>query len=561
MIEVLDMVGKVVGGLGVFLLGMKYMSEGLQAVAGSRLRSMIGFVTNNRMLAVLVGIAVTCLVQSSSITTVMVVGLVNSGFMTLKQAIGVIFGANIGTTITGWLISLLPKVGKYGLPMLGISALFYLFARKDRARYMGMFVMGLGMVFFGLELMSSGLKPIRGMPGFIEWFHAFEADTYFGVLKCAAVGCVLTMIVQSSSATLAITMNLALLGVIEFPTAAALVLGENIGTTITAFLASIGASTNARRAAYAHIIFNILGVLWITAIFTRFYLPFIESIAGAKIYAMVLKDGSETFPHMLPAIALVHSGFNITNTLIFLPFMSGLAWLVTRFTPDKEGKEVNHLVYLDVRMLDTPSIGIEQSRKELLFMSDSVEKMLGLLREVIAEDKSGPDRERKLLHREEILDNVQKEITEFLGKLLSGGITHDVMEEAQKQLRMADEYESLSDYIVVVLKLVRKLRKNDIKLSPEAREELLELHDQVADYLQEIKKGVDSNNAQILTRAYTQGDEVTRLMKQCRRQHLARVEKGDVSALKTLTYTDMLNAYRRMRDHGLNVAETLAGEK
>lgn len=188
-----NVVFQVLGGLGIFLLGMKYMSEGLQAVSGERLRKIIAAVTDNRFTAVLVGLSVTCLVQSSSITTVMVVGLVNSAMMTLTQAIGVIFGANIGTTITGWVLTL--DIGKHGLPILGISAFLFLFSKNERVRYTGMALMGIGMIFFGLQLMSNGFKPLRTVPKFVEWFHAFEADTYLGVLKCAAVGCILTMIV------------------------------------------------------------------------------------------------------------------------------------------------------------------------------------------------------------------------------------------------------------------------------------------------------------------------------------------------------------------------------
>ncbi|MDH3346110.1 MAG: Na/Pi symporter, partial [Kiritimatiellaceae bacterium] len=187
---------QVVGGLGVFLLGMKYMSEGLQAVSGERLRKMIGAVTNNRVMGVVLGLLVTCLVQSSSVTTVMVVGFVNSGIMSLMQAIGVIFGANIGTTITGWILVL--KIGKFGLPILGIAAFFFLFSKKDRLRYIGMAIMGIGMVFFGLELMKNGFKPIKGLDGFEAWFMAFQATSLIGIAKCALVGCILTVIVQSS---------------------------------------------------------------------------------------------------------------------------------------------------------------------------------------------------------------------------------------------------------------------------------------------------------------------------------------------------------------------------
>jgi len=268
MSQALEIIFQVCGGLGIFLLGMKNMSEGMQAVAGERLRRMIGAVTNNRLLACGVGTLVTCIIQSSSVTTVMVVGMVNASIMNLLQAIGVILGANIGTTITGWILVI--KISKYGLPLLGASSFFYLFSKRDSIRFFFMFLMGLGMVFFGLELMTQGFAPIKEMPGFIAWFHRFHPDTYFDVWKCVLVGAALTAIVQSSSATLGITMALALTGTIDYRTAAALILGENIGTTITAVLASLGAATNARRAAYAHVAFNVIGVCWITAIFTPY---------------------------------------------------------------------------------------------------------------------------------------------------------------------------------------------------------------------------------------------------------------------------------------------------
>jgi len=281
---------EIIGGLGIFLLGMKHMSDGMQAVAGTSLRRLIGAVTNNRFFATIVGVLVTCVVQSSSITTVMVIGFVNSGVMQLGQAIGVIMGANIGTTITGWILVL--KIGKYGLPLLGGSAFFYLFSRGDRWRYWAMATMGVGMVFFGLEVMKDACSIIKETPAFEAWFQRFNADTYFGVLGCAAAGCVLTVLVQSSSATLGITISLAVQGVISYETAAALVLGENIGTTITAFLASLGATTNARRAAYFHVIFNIIGVFWITLIF-GWYIDLIQSLVDGDVATAVMVDGKQ----------------------------------------------------------------------------------------------------------------------------------------------------------------------------------------------------------------------------------------------------------------------------
>lgn len=550
---------QVLGGLGIFLLGMKNMSEGLQAVSGERLRKIISAVTDNRFTAVLVGLTVTCIVQSSSITTVMVVGLVNSGMMTLLQAIGVIFGANIGTTITGWMLTL--KVGKYGLPLLGISAFLFLFSKNERVRYTGMTLMGIGMVFFGLELMSSGFKPLRSMPAFVEWFHAFQAGTYAGVIKCALVGCLLTMIVQSSSATLGITMGLASTGMIDFQTAAALVLGENIGTTITAFLASLGANTTAKRAAWSHIIFNLLGVGWITLIAIPVYFPFIAGLAGGNPDLMVpLADGEPSYPHIMRAIAMVHTGFNVTNTLLFLPLIGLLARLVTRLIPEKGVEEIPHLTFLDVRMLDTPALSVVQSQKQILFMADSVELMLEKLAAVTGGEPD-EEAERKIFHREQILDNVQKEVMVFLGELISGQVPHDVMETARRQMRMADEYESVSDYAAAVLKGLRKLRKNNLSFAPEGVQEMDDLNRRVLDYLRQVNAAVRAEDPKAAMPLLPVSAEITRVIKDYRQRHLARLADGRVSPLSSLVYTDLLNSYRRMKDHALNIAEVAAGEK
>lgn len=555
-----NVVFQVLGGLGIFLLGMKYMSEGLQAVSGERLRKIIAAVTDNRFTAVLVGLSVTCLVQSSSITTVMVVGLVNSAMMTLTQAIGVIFGANIGTTITGWVLTL--DIGKHGLPILGISAFLFLFSKNERVRYTGMALMGIGMIFFGLQLMSNGFKPLRTVPKFVEWFHAFEADTYLGVLKCAAVGCILTMIVQSSSATLGITMGLASTGMIHFHTAAALVLGENIGTTITAFLASLGANTTAKRAAYSHIIFNVLGVLWITAIALPFYFPLIARLSGGNPDLMVpLASGEASYPHIKAAIAAVHTGFNVTNTILFLPFVGLLAKLATKLVPEKGTPEVPRLTYLDVRMLDTPALSVVQSQKQILFMGESVELMFEKLSKVLESAEPDEELEKKIFNRESILDNVQKEIMVFLGELISGQVPHDIMEKARQQMRMADEYESVSDYATAILKGLRKLRKNNLVFAPEGMDEFRDLNRRVLDYVKQVNAAVRFEDPKAAMPLLPVSADITRIMKDYRQRHLDRLADGKVSPLSSLVYTDMLNAYRRMKDHTLNIAEVAAGEK
>ena len=554
---------QVVGGLGVFLLGMKHMSEGLQAVSGDRLRKMISTVTNNRFMGVIVGLLVTCLVQSSSVTTVMVVGFVNSGIMSLMQAIGVIFGANIGTTITGWILVL--KIGKYGLPILGIAAFFFLFSKTERLRYIGMAVMGVGMVFFGLELMKNGFTPVRDMEGFSAWFQAFQATTFLGLAKCALVGCILTIIVQSSSATLGITIGLAATGVIEFQTAAALVMGENIGTTITAWLASLGTTTAAKRAAYAHVLFNVLGTCWFIALFPLAIKGVSRLIAwktGFNPLHISIDTMEEVqFGQIITAgIALIHTTFNVANVLLFLPFAGLLGKVVTKLVPEKKTKEVSHLTYLDVRMLDTPSLGIVQSQGQLNFMAESVEGMMGQLKTCLKGHASS-EIEGKIFRREEILDNVQKEIFLFLSNMVSGQVPYEVTTKAHAQMRMADEYESLSDYITNVLKGLKKLEQNQMQLDGPAKEKLLALHDRVGAYLVKVRVYMQAESTDHLVWATTEGAAIGELMKQSRREHLARLQKEEVSPLFSLAYTDMLNFYRRMKDHALNIAEVVAGDK
>ncbi len=556
---VVTMVFGIIGGLGIFLLGMKNMSEGMQAVAGERLRKMIGAVTNNRLMACGVGTAITCLVQSSSITTVMVVGMVNAGIMNLVQAIGVILGANIGTTITGWILVL--KVGKYGLPILGVAAFFYLFSKRDRVRFTASIFVGLGMVFYGLQLMKQGFAPLKDMPEFVEWFARFSPHNYFGVLKCCLVGAVLTAIVQSSSATLGITISLAYIGAIDFPTAAALVLGENIGTTITAYLASLGASTNAKRASYAHIMVNLLGVAWITLIF-GFYTGLIVKFIGTDPSMGVLGAGGEmTYPFAASAIAATHTGFNVVNVMIFLPLTGLLSKLLYKMVPAKEVEMEPHLTVLNVRMLDTPALAIQQSRKEIFKMSDRAEEMLDPLREVIVEQKTEKKNSDIIFGRENDLDLMQKEIVEFISAIMAGNVSHQLVERARRQLRIADEYESIGDYVMNILKLNIKMQKADMRMGEEGLNDILALHDRVAEFIRLIDKSVKRRDAQVIKNAQNKGNAITRLMKESRTRHLDRVESGETSPLKSLIYTDILNSYRRIKDHALNIAEVLAGEK
>ncbi len=552
---IMEVIMQVVGGLGIFLVGMKYMSEGMQAVAGSRLRKMISAATDNRVLACLVGTGITCLIQSSSVTTVMVVGFVNGGFMTLTQAIGVILGANIGTTITGWILVL--KIGKFGLPILGVSALFHLFAKSEKLRYTALCIMGIGMVFFGLQIMSKALKHEEVEVALKTAFAALSGGTFLSTLKCAAVGCLATFIVQSSSATLGVTIALALSGVIDFQTAAGLIMGLNIGTTVTAFLASLGTTTNAKRAAYAHICFNILGTLWLLPLF-GFYTGAIEQIV----------DWVQTHSpaHVESAIgakiALAHTGFNVINTIVFLPLLGFLARAVTWMVPEKQGEEIPHLTYLDIRMIETPAFGIQQSQIEVSKMGEQVLTMSNILGESLAQEKPEPEGVKRLFHREEILDDVQREVTVFLSEMLSGSVTHEVMDSAREQLRISDELESVGDYYAMVMKRLLKLTDEGIILRDVALTDLQAIHKRVDEYVRMITHAVEEDFADILSKAVSESSEISHMVKQARQRHLERISTNpDISPFKSLAYTDMLQAYRKIKDHMLNVAEALAGAK
>jgi phosphate:Na+ symporter len=560
----------IIGGLAIFLLGMNYMSTGLQTVAGPKLRSLIGAVTKNRFFAALTGVLVTTIVQSSSVTTVMVVGFVNSGIMALTEALGVIFGANIGTTITGWMIAL--KVGKYGLPLLAISAIFYLFSKKDRIKYTSMAFMGIGMVFFGLELMKHGFAPMKSVPAFQQFFSLFTIDlsngftfgTYLGVIKCGLIGAVLTALVQSSSATLGITITLAMTGAINFETAAALVLGQNIGTTVTAFLASLNTNTAAKRAAYGHMLFNIIGVLWITAIF-GFYIGLVEGLYDQFADWFTANLGKDKYAghessYLAVKIAMVHTGFNVVNTLIFVPMIPMIANFLMRVVPDKDYKEKKHLSTLGtISMHESPALAIEESKLEVDRMATLTKETSGLLLKLLKSDEYDEKDVAKLFELEEKHDIYQKEISEFLMALLTNQqISHDMAVTIQRQFRFADEYESISDYFTGVLKRVLRLKSEGIELGKDELADMIELHERADHYLVRVNKSVRLCNFDDDPKLIVEAESVKVSFKEKRQSHLTRLKDGVKSPLLSVSYMDILNYYRSINDHLINIAEVMA---
>jgi len=496
-----------------------------------------------RFLGVAIGTTITSIIQSSSVTTVMVVGMVNAGLMTLRQSIGVIMGADIGTTITAWLISL--KIADYGLPILGFASFFYLFSRKDKIRDTAMMLVGLGMIFFGLELMKMGFYPLRENEGFLALFSRFHPTTYLGVLKCVLAGAFVTAIIQSSSATVAITITLAVTGVINYDAAVALVLGENIGTTITAYLASIGATTNAKRAAFAHISIKVFGVLLMFPIFFN-YIWLLETFLPEKM-------------DIAARIAFAHTGFNIFIVTAFISFVSPLSKMMIWLVPEKKHKEKRHLTYFDAGMLDAPALGVKQSYYEVIRMSESVQKMNVWLYDYLFKNKDSL--KEKLIHREKILDIMQKEIIEFVNRLMSDNLTVDAVNEVRKQLRMADEYESISDEIIVIAKLQYKMMQNKLHFSDQDKSDIILLHRLVANHIADISFAAKNDDGKILNKALNDGKTINYMVKTHRTSHLNKLGTKNASPLTSIIYMDMLNSYKRIKDHSVNIAEVLAGEK
>ena len=535
----LDIIFNVLGGLGIFLYGMDSMSSGMQKLAGQRLKKILALLTTNRIMAILMGMGVTMLVQSSSVSTVMTIGFVNASLLTLKQALGVIFGANIGTTITGWILVL--NIGKYGLPIVGAGAILYMFLKGDRAKTKALTFMGLGMIFLGLQLMSNGLKPIRSMPEFVSMFHMFSADTYFGVIKVAAIGALITAVVQSSSATLGITITLAVQGLIDYPTAVALVLGENVGTTITAILATLNANVNAKRAAYAHTIINTLGVIWVTAVFP-YYLKFLSNFGSPEA-------------NITMAIATAHTMFNVTNVIIFTPFIGVMADLLTKIVKD-DGKKDERVTKIDFLMLKTPSVVVGQTKTEILTMGKYIEEMFGTLDNIYVNDEFITEEKVTQMRKiENDLDLFQKEITDANFVILNKNITDKMKMDTRNNLEICDEYETISDYLMRVTNSLKKLQDNAINLTEDEKTTLKEFNEETRELFRNVNTAYALKNKEVLMKAVIKANKITEKYREAKHIHLQDGGQENPIAMLTTSYMDILNHYRRVRDHIFNIIE------
>jgi phosphate:Na+ symporter len=539
------------GGLGIFFFGMKFMSDGMQAMTGDMIRKVINSITGNRIMAVGVGLTVTMLVQSSSITSVMTVGMVNAGLMTLKQSIGVIFGANIGTTITGWIISI--KVDKYGLLLVGMGFVPALFAKSNKIQHLGRAILGIGMVFIGLKTMSDAFVPLRESQQFLDSIAYFAGDNYQAYIASILMGCALTIVVQSSSAMLGITMALASTGVINYHTAVALVMGENIGTTITAMLASIGANVNAKRTARAHATFNIAGALVMLAILP-YYFDFIDWLVPGSA-ELKLPDGSQ--PNVNSHIAMAHTFFNVTATLVFLPFLNTLANFVTKITPESAtDKETPHLLMLGNPTDLLPATSLVQAESEIRKMSEVVTRMYRLVIEYWEESDEDPKKLAKILDYERITDNIHKEVTVFLCYVMEKPLSHIQSEQTQALIKISDEIESVADYLERLANYRERFRGGD-SLEGESRKEFFDFMEEVKQFynltIAGIHKPQDHRREKILTKS----EELQIWADSIRDKHLDRISKGVYKPVTALTFSDMVVALRKIRTHAFRMSQSV----
>ena len=550
-LDLFSMAYTALGGLGIFFLGLRFLSEGLQAISGEFIQKLINYATSNRFVAVLVGLAITTLVQSSSITTVMVVGLVNAGLMQLSQAIGVILGANIGTTITGWI--LVVKVGKYGLLLIGLGAFPMMFFRNERLAALGRTVVALGLIFYGLQIMSGAFKPLRTHQGFIEFLHVFDTSTMFGLLGCVVIGCVLTFVIQSSSAMLGITIALASTGTIDYSTAAALVLGENIGTTITALLASVGANTLAIRAAISHAIFNLLGVGIMLLIFQP-YVAFVDSVVPG-VPDFTAADGSK--PYISAHIAMGHTMFNVTATIIMLPFLGVFARLVERIVPERRSAIGHQLQYLGTPGLVATGVTLNMASLELKNMARIVKKIMRRTNRFLVPEKPNGQLLDSIVHLEQVTDNIQKEMTTFVCKVMEGNLTPDQSTEAYSLIRAADELESIADYCQSLCEFRKRLEKSNLDFSEQGWKDVLSYMEHTVKFLNTVVKLIDEPESVQTDEVYRIGDALTINANKVRDSHLKRMSDGSCQALPALVFSDMIVAMRRIKNHTVNLHEAI----
>jgi phosphate:Na+ symporter len=548
-----------VGSLGMFLYGMKMMSESLQRVAGQKMRSILSAMTSNSFFGVLTGFFVTTVVQSSSATTVMVVGFVNAGLITLKESIGVIMGANIGTTVTGWIITIFGfkmQISDYSLPMIAIG-IPLIFSKVVTRRSWGEFLVGFALLFLGLDFLKGSVPNINENPEILSFVQGFMGYGFGSTLIFLALGSLLTIVIQSSSATMALTFVMVNQGWISFEMAAAMVLGENIGTTITANIAASVGNLSAKRAARVHLLFNVLGIVWMLAIFNTF----------TGVIDQIVTDQGGVSPSDSPAaiptaLALFHTSFNIINVLIFIWFTPLLQKIVIRMIPqrDKDSEEDFRLKFITTGMLSTPELSLLQAKKEVQFFSKHTIKMYGFFRKLLYEksDKKFNKLYTKIQKYENICDNVEVEITNYLSQVSQYKMSDSGQRRMRSMLKLVGDLESVGDCNYNLARTVNRMRENQISFNDEAMDKLELMFNLVEQTLEEMRNNLDKDEATVtLSKAVQLEKQVNNYRSQLKAEHLDNLSKSVYSNEAGILFNDLFSECEKLADYAINVSEAL----
>jgi len=538
------------GGLGLFLFGMHIMSDSLQKIAGVRLRRILEKLTQHRVIGVLAGAGITAIIQSSSATTVMSVGLVNAGLMTLKQAIGVVIGANIGTTITAQIIAF--KLTDIALPLIGIGMFMKLLTKKESVNYWGDFLLGFGLLFYGLLVMKTGVNPIRSAPWVADYFIHFSQTPILGVI----VGTVITMIFQSSSATVGLVIALASSGVVDFYGAAALVLGDNIGTTITAQLASIGTNVSAKRVARAHMLFNVFGVCIILLIFP-FFVRFVDVITPGDPSLIVAGN----LPYSARHIANFHTIFNVTNCLIFIPLMGILTKISTFLAPGEESVKKYRLESLGTSIFETPSFALDEAKEEIDYMGDEVFKMFSITEKALIENRGTDRMFGDVMEKEDVIDSLQQEINHYLTDLSRQSVTENQSKEIFSMLQIVSNLERIGDHCESIAKLCKRRNSFGLEFSEDGVKEMTQIYHHTLEYLRTIIEAIKQTPYNLMEEVRTFEPKLNAMRWEMRINHMERLKKSTCDADAGLVYIDILTSFEKIGDHAFNIAESLSGLK
>lgn len=543
----------ILGSLGVFLYGMRLLSSGLQQAAGSKLQQILAYMTSNRFVGVITGFAVTAIIQSSSATTVLVVGFVDAALLTLRQAIGVILGANIGTTVTGWIVALLGfkfSITAAALPAVALGMAVILIKKLDRTDIAEIFL-GFGFLFLGLSLLKDSVPDIRSNPEILEFLSNYTDLGFLSFVIFIVAGALLTVVVQSSSAAMAITLTMAFSGWIDYPTAAAVVLGENIGTTVTAYLASLDASANAKRAARAHTIFNLIGVIWISVVF-RPFLSFVD---------MLVPGDPTSRAALTTQLAMFHTLFNVANTLVCIGFVPLLERAVRAIVPeDKEVAPTEYrFPYMNVGFQETAELNVLRARAELVKMGEHVEEIFQQFVRTFFHPSPKAKRQSEEMDKKlELVIRMREEITAFLIECSRESVNEATAVNVNELIRIANMLESIADSSQKLLRLAAKKADKGIVLGPKVEEQVVPYIDMVQNFLAFNKAHLENHlSEEQYEKAYQFEQQINKVQRKLKKNSRKRLKTG-ASVNTEMFYIDILRHLEHLGDFSLIVSRSLA---